>query len=99
MHVPTKAFKDLKPDPDGSDNAMKMVQSMTEDQVRYALWATLVMGFGCPTSNLPGLVAASPGMVQDVPSAEYFRQGMLLLGQAGMPSQHKVLRALQRDVY
>lgn len=56
MFHPAVPFKDLKLQIRG---AYDVVMAMTEDQLRYAMWCTLTLLFGSPTSNAPKELAES----------------------------------------
>jgi hypothetical protein len=56
IHKPATPFKDAHGSLEGAGAAYKVVMSMSEEQLRYAMWATLVMLFGHPLSNAPNVV-------------------------------------------
>lgn len=77
MITPTKPFKDIVRPP-GADVAQTTINSMSEEQVRYALWAALVLLFGAPESNAIDIVLG-----YSLPSAQDMAEAHVLLCQIG----------------
>ena len=93
IHVPTTPFANARVIPGG---AYDVVASMSEDQVRYALWSTLVLCFGAQESNAPEIVTDYK------PNNARVAEAQLILIQVGvgstMPEEVAAMKAYVADM-
>lgn len=78
IHKPTTPFaKITKPETASREDILKL----SDDQVRYALWATCILLFGIDESNAPLIVLTTP-------LSDYlrFQEAQLILAQLGCSS-------------
>lgn len=75
MITPQVPLKELQAD---SYLAIDKVNSMTEEQCRYALVAVLILLFGSPESNADAVIHS-----YELPSRRYMAEAHLLLMQIG----------------
>jgi len=79
IYTPTVPFADIKQEI--AFRALDKIKTMTEDQVRYALWCTLTLLFGDPSSNATEVVDRCEFSLE---SPLAIREAHLILTQIGI---------------
>lgn len=82
IHDPTTEFCEIQEEAAG---AYRVVNTMTEDQVRYALWCTLVILFGGPESNAP---AVMDSYSHELSAPRRMQEAQLILTEIGVSRSH-----------
>lgn len=91
IHKPSIPFSSLKTMYSG-EKAMPLIQSLSEDQAKYALWCVLALLFGDSLSNAAELLMAR------VPNIKSMAEAHFILAQIGFPSQTQAIEQLRKEL-